>query len=184
MQILITLFDQAQTLPVQLGPLGTILVLVLAIASAALNIVQLSQRNSAQKWRAAADAAQAAAEAHALNLTAVRERADAVAKENELKAQRIGVLEARTDLDAVRAQIAEIGKQIAHESSEAQLIIVQTIQQVSKDMMMGFLKHAEEDRQHQQRFAQILDGLEQRISLALDLVGGDTGKAAGSSGRK
>jgi|SRR6185437_10113228 len=160
-------FEQAATVPVSAWPIGTILLLIFSFASGVLNLVQLGLRNAARKWETAAKAAEAAATAHESNLTACRERAAELTRDNEVKARRIGELEAKTDLDVVKTQIAEIGQLIARESAESRLQVVQTIQSITKEMMAGFSKHAEEDRAHNERVANILNALEGRIREVL-----------------
>lgn len=154
---------------IQMPSSGEFILAAIIAVLAVLNGIQFRQKESARKWQeeihhwtTAAQAAKAAADAHAFNLTAVRERAEQLQRENELKTHQIGILEARTDVDAVKAQLVEVQKQIAREST-----IIAAIQQGSKDMTNYFSQFAQESRAHDDRVCAILEGLEERISSLL-----------------
>lgn len=103
----------------------------------------------------------------------IEEESEALKKADRLKDIIIADLKAKTDLDSVKSQIAELNKQTAQESAETRLIIVGMIQTATKDLMTGFGRHVEDEREFKQlmsdNFAQVtlvLDNLERRMGVA------------------
>src|SRR5689334_4681499 len=96
----------------------------LFVASGAINIIQLYKSRELAQWRGATEAAAETNRLYESELKLVRDRADRLTEDNESKTKRIGVLEARTDLDSLRAQLATMEKATSREISEGQLRIV------------------------------------------------------------
>jgi len=133
------------------------------LASAALNVIQLYKSRELAQWRGATEAAGETNRLYESELKLVRERADRLSEENESKSKRIGVLEARTDLDSLRAQLATMEKATAREISEGQLKIVSALQGMTSNIMEGFSKHSAEDHEFQERICTVLEGIENRL---------------------
>lgn len=81
----------------------------------------------------------------------------------------IADLRAKTDLEAVKTQVAALQQQLLQEGAETRLTIVGMIQSVSKDIMTGFARHLEADKEFQQKVSDnfaltssILDDLQRR----------------------
>ncbi len=136
---------------------------VLLVASGVLNVVQLYKSRELAQWRGAAEAAGETNRLYESELKLVRERADRLTDENESKSKRIGVLEARTDLDGLRAQITTMEKATSREISEGQLKIVSALQGMTSNIMEGFAKHSAEDHEFQGRICTVLEGIEKRM---------------------
>ena len=110
--MLIFLFQES--FPVALGPLGTLLLSLLALASGSINVYQLYKSREAGAWRGAANAYEA-------ELGIVRERAERLTTENKGLTSEVAVLKARTDLS-----------QLAHDSSEQHAGIVLALRQLAE----------------------------------------------------
>jgi hypothetical protein len=112
----------------------------LLIASGAINLVQLSKSREVARWKSTADAAQE-------ELGIQRARAERLNGENKDALKRIATLEARTDLDSLRAQATDIQAQM-HKDAETQLSIVSALDRLHTAM-------AEESRQSRVAFTGI-----------------------------
>ena len=142
------------------------IVTALFLLSGLVNVIQLWKSRELAQWKGAAEAAESTNQLYISELKIVRDRADRLSEENESKSKRIGVLESRTDLDTLRAQITTMEKATSREISEGHLHIVSALQGMTKDIMKGFSQHAAEDREFQERICRVLEGIEKQIPRA------------------
>jgi hypothetical protein len=149
------LFLIQQLLPVTAGSWWvTAIGAVLLIASGIVNLIQLSKSREVARWKSTADAAQE-------ELTIQRTRAERLNGENKDALKRIATLEARTDLDSLRAQATDIQSQM-HKDAETQLSIVSALDRMHTQM-------SEESRQSRTAFASIaatLQAIDSRLPSA------------------
>jgi membrane-bound lytic murein transglycosylase len=117
----------------------------LLIASGIVNLIQLSKSREVARWKSTADAAQE-------ELAIQRARAERLNNENKDHLQRIATLEARTDLDSLRAQATDIQNQL-HKDAETQLSIVAALDRMHTQM-------TEESRQSRSAFTTIANTLQ------------------------
>lgn len=152
----------------------TILLSLYAATLTGFSVWQLHTRESKQLLREqlttsqnAAAAAETTRDAWESQLKLSREDRDKVREELQKSAKRIGELEARTNLDSLEKKMSEQHQEvlavIKRENTEAQLILVQTIQSITKDIMKGFSEHAASDLERQSALTKELAGLRREV---------------------
>ena len=88
---------QADSIPVVLGPVGSIVSFILILVSGLLNAYQFRRSTTSEEWRGAALARKE-------ELDAVRERADRLEGENKTMVAALAELKAKTDLTMLQQQ--------------------------------------------------------------------------------
>lgn len=91
------------SLPIAIGPVGTVLLTVIAMVLAALNAYQWRKSTQASQW-------QGAALAYKEELVAVRERCTRLETENISQVKILSELQAKTDLSSLERQSLEADK--------------------------------------------------------------------------
>lgn len=100
---LLLLLQAAPSIPVVVGPIGTVLLTILALALGGLNAYQWRKSSQASHW-------QGAALAYKEELVAVRERCTRLEGENMTLARLSTELKAKTDLSSLERQNLEADK--------------------------------------------------------------------------
>lgn len=111
--MLALLLAQLDKSPIQMGPFGTVLMIVVSLALAVLNAYQWKKSTEASHWKGSA-------QAYESELGIVRQRCERLETTNDTQSKEIAVLRARTDLDSLRAQASSIEKLVLAQGARLQ----------------------------------------------------------------
>lgn len=162
--LLTLLFEQTSSMPVQLGPLGTLFMTLLAIALAGLNAYQWRKSGEALHWRGAAQAFES-------ELGIVRERCQRLETANSDQGKEIATLRGKTDLESLKTQTTDMQRMIVEhvhrvsERHEAMLAGLKELTQTVSDMHQRFLERDEEYAELIRAQSTLIKSLQSQLGL-------------------
>lgn len=143
--IVMVFLIQVDSMPIQMGPVGTILMTLLAVSLAAFNAYQWRKSSEASHWRGAA-------QAYESELGIVRERCTRIENENKEQVKAITELQAKTDLTKLQSQAEQFQR-------ESQLVHAQIVDAL-KELSIG----------HADRYAKATETMNQNTQAMQDMA--------------